>query len=226
MRSERLRLVLFGLVVGLAGVAGAQHVPVGFDRLAMPLSGRAILEHSQSDGCSRSFASSHARATLDLRVEAGGAAYLSLDGRSDDVFTSREDGDSSQVFTLVRTELNGTARVRGPILELHFDTLRAGDITYSGSGTGAPPTLRPVPVSIDFACRIEPTDVFAAEWSRGETPMPERLLHCEPTSGALPSSFSSFVEPPLVFGSGEPVRTVWENGMIALSEGRVLRRIP
>lgn len=222
----RSALVLLLSIVALPALA--QRAQLGFSALDLSagatLEGHAVLERSAQNACSRSYASSSGRASLELRVDRSGASMV-LDGRSDST-TGSHDGDSSHTFHLHRVELTGTVARSGETLVVHFTSAASGTGWWEGYGTAPPPALTTAPVDVTLSCSISAEDVLPAEWSEGETPTRERLLRCELTLGSLPTAFDSYGEAPLVFGAGEAVRTVMEEGRFTVHDGRTLRRAP
>lgn len=222
-----MRAILVLLLSVVALPALAQRAQLGFSALDLSdaaLEGHAVLERTFRHGCSRSYASSWGRASLELRVDRSGASLV-LDGRSDSTSGSRG-GDSSHTFHLHRVELTGTVARSGETLVVHFTSAASGTGWWEGFGTAPPPALTTAAVDVTLTCAISTEDVLPAEWSEGETPTSERLLRCELTMGSLPTAFDSYGEAPLVFGAGEAVRTVIEEGRFALHRGRLLRRTP
>lgn len=227
VRLERSPLWLLGMVVLVLGsAAAAQRAPLAFASLPWPAQAHAILEHGYSHGCSRSYASAHRRATLELSVDAAGVARLVLDGRSDETAGSRGGGGASHTFHLHRVELSGVGQRTGSTLSLHFTQLESGSAWYEGYGTAPPPSLTTASTELWLSCAVSAEAVLPAEWSEQEAPVAERLLRCELAGGSLPDAFDYYGAPPFVFGNGEAVRTLTESGAYARREGTELRRVP
>lgn len=205
------------LVLTVLAPAHAQVASPEITSIALPLTAAATLERQAEHGCSQSFESVAASATVRLAVGPSGQAELRLDGNHVSNMGPSPgrymagDHEFTRLTELHRATWRGTATVSRTGIAIAIDRVEQAEARFTGYGTMPlpAPTTRPFPAQVQ--CTLAPTDVLPAMPADGEHPTAMRLLSC--TWDEAPDSFARFAEGPFVLGAGPGVRQVASDGM-------------
>lgn len=222
------RAVPLLLVLSILAPAHAQVVSPEIARVALPLTATTTLEREVEHGCSQSFESVAAHATLHLAIGPGGLAELRLDGdyRSNMGPSPGRymagDHEFTRLTELHRATWRGTATVGQSGVTVAIATLEEAQARFTGYGTLPLPTPTARPFAAQLQCTIAPTDVLPAAPADGERPTPMRLLSC--AWDQPPDAFARFAEGAFVMGAGAGVRQIASDTMFGASSHEV--RLP
>lgn len=203
--------------------------------LALPLALTTTLERDTDHGCSQSFESVAARATVRLAIDATSAAQLVLDGRyartsgpSPGRYAAG-DHDISQLTELHRATWSGHATILPDGIVLAFDRVERAEARFTGYGTmplGAP---RAQATTARMRCSVTRNDVFPAVEAVGEHPASVALVTCA-WLGPSDPPFDRYLDDadaaPFVLGAGPGVRDRLERTMGSYETQHQVRLLP
>jgi hypothetical protein len=220
----RRALIVLALLAVLGTGAHAQTSSPAVTTLALPLSVVTTLEREAEHGCSQSFESVHAQATVRLAIDATSAVQLTFDGTySSNMGPSpgrymAGDHEFSRISEAHRSTWTGRATTLPDGITITFDHVDAAEARWSGYGTLPLGPTTSQAFSAQMRCAIVRTDVLPSVPADGEQPVSTPLLSCA-WVGANQPPFDRYTEEgtPFVLGRGPGVRdtiaaSMWSYG--------------
>lgn len=209
MRWIGLAVLVSSVVLG---PAHAQQRSPEVSGLALPLSLSATLAWAGEHGCSQSFASTEASATLEVSAERSGAARIHLVGEHSTRMGPSPGrymaGDRDFTRTAERHDATWTGwAVEGAdgSLAITVDRAEIAEVRFVGEGTLPLPAPVASASTGTFACHLERVDVLPAEPVAAELGRPLPLARCAWTSDP-PAAFERYTEGAFVMGRAPGVR--------------------
>lgn len=210
----RVRPLLLAAVLSVAAAGAAAQVPSPEVRtLAGALALRGTIDAHRAVGCSLSSTAVTTATTIELSIDASGAAELHVAGTEMAVFGPNVPTGAPGEFryqTYRRdTHLTGTARFVASTALLELELVRESGSEASSDDFGGGPLPAPTvgTVALRASCRVDSRPLLDAAGASTPTPVAVCTF-----SGGAPSSLARLLDAELVLGEARGVRLGREDG--------------